>query len=404
MNSDLLQAPGAQLEPKTNGRPLPSRPAAGRYDAVVVGGGLAGSAVAIGLARSGARVALLEKEARTFGKVCGEFLSREALTYLDRLGVDPDGLGGVPMDGVRLRSRQHNVDVRLPFRALGLSRHVLDEELIGRAAQEGVDVHRGIRARKLTGEVGRWRVETDKQDFDGREIFLATGKHDLRGWTRECGKGVQSGLAGFKQHWKLTPAQSGALGNHVELVFVPGGYCGINPVEGGETNVCLLLDKAQAGPGWDRDFGSIDPAIAERLVGADPVHPKMHAVSSIPYGYIARTSDGVWRLGDQGAVIPSFAGDGMSIALHSASLAVAAWQRGYDADRYQARLARDVRYRIRQATWLSQALVSPRYQSKLLAIAESAPWVVSGIARMTRLPNPAMKRAVAPTDGRGANW
>ena len=42
------------------------------------------------------------------------------------------------------------------------------------------------------------------------------------------------------------------------------------------------------------------------------------AISPIPYGYLARRIAGLWRVGDQAAVIPSFTGDGISIALHSA--------------------------------------------------------------------------------------
>ena len=44
-------------------------------EAVVIGGGLAGGAVATLLARAGREVTLIEREASPVDKVCGEFLS-----------------------------------------------------------------------------------------------------------------------------------------------------------------------------------------------------------------------------------------------------------------------------------------------------------------------------------------
>ena len=48
----------------------------------MIGGGLAGSMVAMRLASAGREVVLLEKEREAHHKVCGEFLSREAIHYL----------------------------------------------------------------------------------------------------------------------------------------------------------------------------------------------------------------------------------------------------------------------------------------------------------------------------------
>jgi flavin-dependent dehydrogenase len=51
------------------------------------------------------------------------------------------------------------------------------------------------------------------------------------------------------------------------------------------------------------------------------------AIASIPYGYVQNRSIGLWCIGDQAAVIPSFSGDGIAIALHSARWAPnAIWQ------------------------------------------------------------------------------
>jgi len=51
---------------------------------LVIGGGPAGSMLALRLAGSGREVRLLEKEREPHHKVCGEFLSAEAVEYLRR--------------------------------------------------------------------------------------------------------------------------------------------------------------------------------------------------------------------------------------------------------------------------------------------------------------------------------
>src|SRR3954470_5760362 len=56
-------------------------------DALVIGAGPAGAAVAIGLAKSGWRIALIETAAYPRQKVCGECLNPASLQLLDALGV-----------------------------------------------------------------------------------------------------------------------------------------------------------------------------------------------------------------------------------------------------------------------------------------------------------------------------
>src|SRR5262245_3831667 len=60
---------------------------ADRFDALVIGGGPAGSAAALLLARAGWAVALLERKEFPRRKVCGEYLSATNLPLLDHLGL-----------------------------------------------------------------------------------------------------------------------------------------------------------------------------------------------------------------------------------------------------------------------------------------------------------------------------
>ena len=61
-----------------------------RLDTVVVGASLAGSAAALVLARSGARVAVVDKATFPRPKTCGELLSPDGVAALARLGLDAE--------------------------------------------------------------------------------------------------------------------------------------------------------------------------------------------------------------------------------------------------------------------------------------------------------------------------
>ena len=56
---------------------------------LVAGGGVAGAAAALLLARAGRPVTVLEKDALPADKMCGEFISIEAQRYLDLLEINP---------------------------------------------------------------------------------------------------------------------------------------------------------------------------------------------------------------------------------------------------------------------------------------------------------------------------
>jgi len=361
-----------------------------KAEVMVVGGGLAGSAAAIGLARAGRDVVLLERESQAQHKVCGEFLSQEALKYLNCLGVGVAGVGGVPIRAVRLACQAGISEAELPFRAMSVTRRRLDEELLLLAATAGVRVVRGCRVQGLERDGAGWRAVIDgAAPVVAGAAFLATGKHDVRGRARP--KGKQTDLVAFKMYWRLAPEQAAALEGHVELMLYRGGYAGLQPVEGGAANLCCLVKRVELqrlGGGWDRLLEAMRQQcglLRERLLGAQALLERPLAVAAIPYGYVRDTSDGVWALGDQAAVIPSFTGDGMSIALHSGCLAAAMYLQGQTAEQFQERLRGEISGQVAVATMVSRGLVWRPSRGVIMAAVGLWPGVLRVVAGRTRI-------------------
>ncbi len=356
----------------------------------VIGGGVAGCAAAIALRRKGRSVTLIEREPTPRHKVCGEFLSGEALADLRALGIDVAALGAVPIPYVRLAAARRAAEAPLPFPAASLTRKALDTALIAEAIAAGVRVERGRSVQALSRSAyGLWQATLDDGAVcEAPTAFLATGKHDLRGYARP--KDPQRWVA-FKMYYRLAPAQAAELARASELMLYPGGYGGIQPVEGGIANLCWVVQHrylARVGHRWDKLLAKMQldcPHLAMRLAGAEPLLEKPIAITHIPYGHMRRaTQDGLYCIGDQAAVIPSFTGDGISIALHSARCATAALLAGEPAPLFQARLRSALLPQMRLAEFAADGLNNSLARAVLPFCLRVWPGVMRVTASLTR--------------------
>ena len=370
-----------------------------QHEVLILGGGVAGCAASIALARKGRSVTLIEREPTPRHKVCGEFLSGEALEDLHALGIDVASLGAVSIDYVRLAAARRAAEAPLPFPAASLTRKALDTALIAEAIAAGVRVERGRSVQQLRRTTGNiWQATLDNgTTFEAPTVFLATGKHDLRGHARP--KDPKRWVA-FKMYFRLAPSQAAELARASELMLYPGGYGGIQPVEGSIANLCCVVQQrhlARAGHRWENFIAKIQedcPHLAMRLAGAVPLLAKPIAITHIPYGYIRRTTEnGLFCIGDQAAVIPSFTGDGISIALHTARCAVAAYLAAEPAPLFQAKLRSTLLAQIRLAEFAADGLNNSLSRAVLPFCLRVWPGVMRVTARLTRISQHA---AVAP--------
>ena len=108
-------------------------------DVAIVGGGLAGLATSIELARKGYSVVVLEKEQYPFHKVCGEYVSMESWNYLKSLGLKLDHLQLPRIDTLQLTA-PNGTELITPLQlgGFGVSRYILDQLLAKEAIGNGV--------------------------------------------------------------------------------------------------------------------------------------------------------------------------------------------------------------------------------------------------------------------------
>jgi flavin-dependent dehydrogenase len=362
-----------------------------RDEVLILGGGVAGCAASIALARKGQSVTLIEREPTARHKVCGEFLSGEALEDLHALSIDVASLGAVPINYVRLAAARRAAEAPLPFPAASLTRKALDTALIAEAIAAGVRVERGCSVQALSRTANNLLRATldDGAIFEAPAVFLATGKHDLRGYARPADP---ERWVAFKMYFRLAPVQAAELAGASELMLYPGGYGGIQPVEGGIANLCCVVQRPyleRVGYSWENFLAKMQqdcPHLAMRLAGAEPLLAKPIAVTHIPYGFIRRTTEnGLYCIGDQAAVIPSFTGDGISIALYTARRAVAAYLAAEPAPLFQAELRSALLAQMRLAQFAADGLNNRVSRAVLPFCLRVWPGVMRVTARMTRV-------------------
>lgn len=358
---------------------------------VIAGGGPAGSAAAILLARGGTRPLLLERSGEPQDVVCGGFIGADAITLLARIGIDPAALGARPIGRVRLIAGKHRAEADLPFVAAGLSRRTLDAALVARAAEQGAAVERGVAIRMVDAATRRIHL-ADETIIQPDALFLATGKHELRGLARPVPAARDPAL-GLRVRLEPSPAFAAVLAHHIELHLFRDGYAGLLIQDDGAVNLCLSVAQSRLKAADGQPARLIEalaneaPLLAERF-GAATSAGAWSSVARVPYGWRARHADpGIFRLGDQSAVIASLAGDGIAIALASAASAARYHLRGGagEASAFQATFAGSARRPVGIANLLKQLGETPWLAGPLIGLLGHAPGLVRQAAALTRI-------------------
>jgi 2-polyprenyl-6-methoxyphenol hydroxylase-like FAD-dependent oxidoreductase len=302
-------------------------------DAVVAGGGPAGSTCALLLARAGLTVTLVERATFPRRKVCGEYLNSGAVAALDRIGVLNDVRAqAFALHGVRLVP-PHAPAVELPFTsgALSCERETLDAILLRAAVYAGVTVVHG-------------RVEDvlrDRGRIDGLWVRNDDGTaYEVRArWTvgaDGCGS-IVARRAGLVRHSWQRPRFAvgghytgfGDLGGFVEMYVGAGAYFALNPLSHDMTNVMVVVPKSAL----KRWSGFVDEGVAGKAAELGRGHRSFAAAHRVgtraAYGPLAHSvrapiTRGAVLIGDAAGFLNPFTGQGVFLALTSAEHAARA--------------------------------------------------------------------------------
>jgi menaquinone-9 beta-reductase len=308
--------------------PLSSNAGAAGYDIAVIGGGLAGLALAIQSARAGYKVILFEKEQYPFHKVCGEYISLESWDFLEDLGV-PLSQMNLPVIRRLLVSAPNGTKTEqaLPLGGFGISRYKLDSMLADIAVAAGVQVLQSTKVDNV--ELGN---EMFAVQFSGKSIRakMAAGAFGKRSnldikWKRKFAQKQDNNLnnyIGVKYHIKIDwPDDLIALHNFKD------GYCGISRIEDGLSCLCYLTtaknlkESGNSIAVMEENILQTNPHLSNIFTTAERKWTVPVTISQISFDKKEQVSNHILFMGDAAGMITPLCGNGMSMALLGSKIA-----------------------------------------------------------------------------------
>lgn len=386
-------------------------------DVAVVGGGPAGAAAAVTLARAGREVVLVDKARFPRDKTCGDGLTTSALRQLERLGLDP---AAVPswqaVDDVAISPPSgRQVRFRLPAdRGLyaAVARRVeLDEAVLDLARGAGATV---LDSHACTGasHPAPDRVRLDVEGLgtlDARYAIAADGMWSpMRKFLGASVPGYRGDWHAFRQYYRdVSPAAARELFVWFEADLLPG-YAWSFPLAGGGANVGFGIHRGAkvAVPAMKELWPELLARPRLRAVLGDRAVPEgPHRAWPIP-ARVDRMTLATGRalfVGDAAAACDLMSGEGIGQALLTGTRAAEAvldagpHDPGLAADRYRAAVHHDLVADHRASKLLVRAMRHRKGTRTALALAGANDWTRRNFARWLFEDYP---RALLATPGR----
>jgi flavin-dependent dehydrogenase len=300
----------------------------GHYDVIIAGGGLAGLALSIQLARAGYAVALFEKERYPYHKVCGEYISLESWNFLEELGL-PLSDWNLPVIGRLLLSAPDGraIEQELPLGGFGISRYKIDAELAAIARSAGVALWESVRVTDMVFERSLFDVKTSAGDFSATVACGTFGKRSnldikwKRNFTRKKSDRLNNYI-GVKYH-----VQADIDEDMIGLHHFKNGYCGISRIEEGRCCLCYmttaenLRESGNSIPDMENNILRKNPLLDKIFASSVFLFPQPETISQISFEKRAQVENHVLFVGDAAGMAPPLAGNGMSMALHGSKIA-----------------------------------------------------------------------------------
>lgn len=367
------------------------------FDIGIMGGGLAGLSLSIQLASAGYAVVLWEKETYPFHRVCGEYLSRESVPFLGRLGIDVYRLGVSEIDELEISTPTGKTSLSpLPLGGIGISRFALDHALYQRALAAGVEVWTDTKVLELQERGDQSLVLTSKGAFVCKLAIGSFGKRSSldikmnRSFIR-VPKSAEANYVGVKYHVRIPFPR-----NRIALHHFEKGYCGLSAIEDDRYALCYMVAASQL-----QRYGTVaameqalfqnHPHLRSLWQQAEFLWDRPLTIAQIAFEPKSQVEKKVLMLGDAAGMITPLCGNGMSMALHASYLAfplIAQYVEGSISrevleSRYQQSWQEHFASRLRVGRWLQNAFQSKLAANLLLSSLQYFPSVRSMVIRQT---------------------
>jgi len=299
-----------------------------QYDITIIGGGLAGLALAIQLVKKGYSVALFEKEQYPFHKVCGEYISLESWNFIESLGLPLSKMQLPLIKKLLISSPNGNIlHHDLPLGGFGISRYRMDNELKKIAQSAGVDVYENCKVDEVIFTEEIFQVHTAKGFFTSKVCAGSFGKRsnlDVK-WKRNFilqKNNKLSNYIGVKYHIKINYAA-----DIIALHNFKDGYCGISKIEDDAYCLCYLTNAANLKNNnnsiseMEKNVLHKNPRLKKIFETCTMLYPAPVTISQISFAKKTQVQNHILLCGDAAGMITPLCGNGMSMALHSSKIA-----------------------------------------------------------------------------------
>jgi len=309
------------------------------WDAVIVGAGPAGTLAATILARSGARVLVVDRARFPRDKLCGDSFNPGTLSLLRRLNLSGWlETHGLPIEGMLLTGPSGvRVEGGYPRSLVGRTaiRRDVDYWLLGEAIRAGAQFEECVSVRRVLiepwpNDPGGIRVtgvaiksqHHAELPVRARVVIAADGRRSAL--ARDLGLAVP---VVRPRRWAVGAYFEDATGTSSlgEMHIRAREYLGVAPLPGGLTNVCLVapverLNTATTAADALRAAIGRDQHLRERFARARMVAPPA-VLGPLAVDVRAAGAPGFLLAGDAAGFIDPMTGDGLRFALRGAELA-----------------------------------------------------------------------------------
>ncbi|TAF46140.1 MAG: NAD(P)/FAD-dependent oxidoreductase [Sphingobacteriales bacterium] len=290
---------------------------------VIIGGGLAGLINAIVLSKADFEVTLIERKKYPFNRVCGEYISNEVLPFLNRLGIFPLLVGAAEINTLKVTSVNGNtLNQKLDLGGFGISRFKLDHLLYQKALACGTKFILETKVNEVLFKDEKFYLSlADEQPLQADLVIGSFGKRsNIDQKLNRPFFYQRSPYLGVKYHIKTQFPN-----NLIQLDNFEGGYCGISKIEDDLYCLCYLTKNSQL-----KKYGSI-PEMEKMVLhknhhlkyvfdNSDFVWPKPETINEISFNPKSTITNHIIMSGDSAGMIAPLCGNGMAMAIHSASL------------------------------------------------------------------------------------